>query len=54
MKKIQEDEGTGGDGEEEGAAANYEIMLATMVGRREKFSISNRLKRLENLNIHRR
>ena len=34
-------------------ATNYVKLLATMVGRRRKF-ISNRLKRLEKLNIFRR
>ena len=34
-----------------GGATNYEILLATMVGRRKKFCISNRLKRVKKLNI---
>ena len=34
-----------------GGAMNYEILLATMVGRRKKFCISNRLKRLKKFNI---
>ena len=33
---------------------NYEILPATMVGLRRKFLISNRLKRLEKLNICKR
>ena len=37
-----------------GGATNQEILPATMVGRRRKFFISNRLKRLEKLNICRR
>ena len=32
-------------------ATNFEILSATMLGRRKKFCISNRLKRLKNLNI---
>ena len=32
-----------------GGATNYKILSTTMVGRRGKFFISNRLKRLENL-----
>ena len=34
-----------------GGATNYYILSATMAGRRRKFFISNRLKRLEKLNI---
>ena len=37
-----------------GGATNYEILSATMVGRRRKCFISNRLKGLEKLNICRR
>ena len=33
-------------------ARNYEILSATMVGRRRKLLISNRLKGLEKLNIY--
>ena len=33
---------------------NYEILLATMLGQQGKFFISDRLKRLEKLNICRR
>ena len=33
---------------------NYVILLATMVGRRSKFFILNRLKPLQKLNIRRR
>ena len=35
-------------------ATNYVVLSATMVGRRRKSLISNRLKRLEKLNICRR
>ena len=35
-------------------ATNYEILSATMVGRQRKFFTSNRLKRIEKLNICRR
>ena len=49
-EKNSKGEGGGGRGE----ATNYEILLATMVGRRRKFPISNRLKRLEKLHICRR
>ena len=38
----------------EGVATNFEIMLATMIGRRRKFLISNRLKELEKIRICRR
>ena len=37
-----------------GEATNYVMLLATMDGRRRKFFISNRLKRLGKLNICRR
>ena len=37
-----------------GGAINYEILSPTMVGRRRKFFISNRLKGLGKLNICRR
>ena len=37
-----------------GGSTNYKILSATMVGRRRKFLMSNRLKRLEKLNICRR
>ena len=42
MKKIL----AGGGGNN-----NYEVLSATMVGQQRKFFISNRLKRLENLDI---
>ena len=35
-------------------AINHEVLSATMVGRRRKFTTSNRLKGLEELNISRR
>ena len=47
MKKIPGGRGGGGGGE----ATNYVMLLATMDGRRRKFFISNRLKRLGKLNI---
>ena len=34
-----------------GRSTNYEVLPATMVSRRTTFFISNRLKRLEKLNI---
>ena len=37
-----------------GGGTNYVILSATMVSRRRKFLISNRLKQLEKLNICRR
>ena len=37
-----------------GGATNQEILSATIIGQRRKFFISNRLKRLEKLNICRR
>ena len=37
-----------------GGTTNYVILLATMVGRRSKFFILNRLKPLQKLNIRRR
>ena len=37
-----------------GEATNQEVLSATMVGRRRKFFILNRLKRPEKLNICRR
>ena len=37
-----------------GGATNEEVLLATMVGRRRKFFILNRLKRLEKLTICRK
>ena len=37
-----------------GGATNNKVLSATMVGRRRKFIISNRLRGLEKLNIYRR
>ena len=37
-----------------GGATNYDILLSTIVGRRKKFSVSNCLQRLEELNISRK
>ena len=44
----------GGGGGGELPATNYEIVSATMVGRRKKISVSNRLQRIEKPNICRR
>ena len=44
MKKIWGGGGGGGN-------TNYEVLSATMVGQQRKFFISNRLKRLEKLDI---
>ena len=49
--RRNENNSVGGRG---GGSTNYKILSATMVGRRRKFLISNRLKRLEKLNICRR
>ena len=48
MKKIL---GGGGGGGGVGGNTNYEVLSATMVGQQRKFFISNRLKRLEKLDI---
>ena len=37
-----------------GGATNFDILLSTIVARRKKFSVSNRLQRLEELNISRK
>ena len=37
-----------------GGATNYDTLLSTIVARRKKFSVSNRLQRLEELNISRK